>query len=64
MLSTALHDSILVKEGNAGDFSPHVFCFICSMKERKNAFNNENKVIIVSWFFSRIIAMKRNYDYI
>ena len=33
------------------------------MKERKNAFNNENEVIIVSWFFSRTIAMKGNYDY-
>ena len=34
------------------------------MKERMNAYNNEDEVIIVSWFFSRIIAMKRNYDYI
>ena len=31
------------KEGNAGDFSLQFFCFICSMKERKNAFNNENE---------------------
>ena len=34
------------------------------MKERMNAFNNENEVIIVGWFFSRIIAMMENYDYI
>ena len=32
--------------------------------ERKNTFNNENEVVIVSWFFSRIVAMKRYYDYI
>ena len=33
------------------------------MKERINAFINENKMIKVSWFFSRTIAMKGNYDY-
>ena len=53
-----------VKEGNAGDFPLQLFCFICSMKERKNAFSNENEVIIVSWFFLRIITMKGNYDFI
>ena len=40
------------------------FYFICSIKERKNAFNNENEVIIVSWFFLRIIVMKGSCDYI
>ena len=45
-------------------FHCNFFCFLCSIKERKNTFNNENKVIIVSWFFSRIIAMKGNYEYI
>ena len=53
-----------VKEGNAGDFSLQLFYFICSIKERKNAFNNENEVIIVSWFFLRIIVMKGGCDYI
>ena len=38
-----------IKEGNEGDFSLQFFCFICGMKERKNAFNNENEVIVVSW---------------
>ena len=50
------------KEDNLGYFSLQFFCFICSMKEGKNAFNNENEVSIISWFFLR--TMKGNYDYI
>ena len=38
-------------------FSLQFFSFICSMKERKNAFNSENEVITVSCFLSRTIVM-------